>query len=243
MKEDLLYHHVSGHLKSVKKHLEAYSKNGKSKHLHLLRVDIKMIKALFSFVEELSNEPYSAIELKSVYQKSGDIREIQIISSSKHLPKKLIRKLKRKESFLKKQLQRNIPRYIKFVESFRKGVTLPSGLPDKEIIKAYFEGELIKANQNFGNKDREGLHQFRKSIKKLLFIYTALPKKARKEINLNHRRINKLQEKVGSWHDTYASIVFLSRQSFKKKAIVYISKLRQKEIRQFDSLFTNCKPL
>lgn len=243
MKEDLLYHHISDRLKSVEKHLCAYSKNGKPKHLHLLRLDIKIINALFSFAEDLYNEPYSPIELKSVYQKTGEIREIQIIGSSKHLPKRLIRKLKSKESHLNKKFQKVIPWYIKFIESFRKGVTLPSALPDKQMIKSYFESELIKANQNFQNKDRDGLHQFRKSLKKLLFIYDALPKKIRKEVNLDKKHINKLQEKVGNWHDTYFSIEFLSYQNYKQKPLGYISKLRQKEVRQFNALFTNCKSL
>jgi CHAD domain-containing protein len=241
MKENLLYYHVSYHLKSIEKHLAAYSKNGKPKHLHLLRLDIKVAKALFSFAEDLYNEPYSVIELKSVFQKSGEIREIQIISSSKHLPKRLIRELEKKEKFLKKQLQRDIPNYIKFIESFRKGITLPSALPGTEIIKAYFENELTKANQDFQNQDREGLHQFRKSLKKLMFLYNALPKKIRKEVHLDEQHINKLQEKVGNWHDTYSSIEFLSYHYFKQKPIEYISKLRQKEVKQFNALFAKEK--
>jgi CHAD domain-containing protein len=243
MKKNLLYHHVSGHLKSIEKHLFAYSKNGKSKHLHFLRLDIKIVNALFSFAEDLCNGSYSAIELNSLYQKTGEIREIQIIGSSKHLPERLIRELKKKEIFLTKKFRKVIPCYIKFIESFRKGVILPSTLPDKEIIKSYFESELIKANHNFQNKDRVGLHQFRKSIKKLMFIYNALPKKIRKEVNLDEKHINRLQEKVGNWHDTYSSIEFLSYQYFKKKQVECISKLRQKEERQFNALFTNCKPL
>jgi CHAD domain-containing protein len=243
MKENLLYYHVSNHLKSIEKHLAAYSKNGKPKHLHLLRLDIKVAKALFSFAEDLYNEPYSAIELKSVFQKTGEIREIQIISSSKHLPEKLIRELKKKENFLKKQLRRDIPKYVKFIESFRKGVILPSDLPDKQMIKVYFEKEFMKANQDFQNQDREGLHQFRKSIKKMMFVYDVLPKKLRKEIDLNERHINKLQEKVGNWHDTYCSIEFLSYQYFKQKPVEYIAKLKQKEIRQFNALFKIDKPL
>jgi CHAD domain-containing protein len=239
MKENLLYHHVSDHLRSIEKHLLAYSKDGKSKHLHLLRLNIKVAKALFSFVEDLYNEPYSAIELKSVFQKTGEIREIQIISAANHLPEKLIRELKKKEKFLKKQLQRNIPRYIKFIESFRKGLNLPSALPDNQIIKVYFEKELMKANQDFQNQDREGLHQFRKSIKKLMFIYNALPKRIKNEVNLDGQHINKLQEKVGNWHDTYSSIEFLSYGYFKKKSVDCISKLKKKETKQFNALFKN----
>jgi CHAD domain-containing protein len=243
MKKNLLYHHVSDHLKSIKKHLCTYAKKGKPKHLHLFRLDIKIINALFSFAENLYNEPYSAIELKSIYQKTGEIREIQIIGSSKHLPEKLIHELKKKENFLKKKFQKTIPRYIKFIKSFHKGVILPSNLPDKKTIKAYLERELMKANLSFQNKDREGLHQFRKRIKKLMFIYDVLPKKIRKEVNLDKKYINKLQEKVGNWHDTYSSIEFLFCQYPKQKSAKYISKLKQKEIRQFNALFANFKPL
>jgi CHAD domain-containing protein len=237
MKKNLLYHHVSDHLKSIEKHLCAYSKNGKPKNLHLLRLDIKVAKALFSFAEDIYNEPYSVIALKSIFQKAGEIRDIQIISSPKHLPGKLIRQLKKKENFLKKQLQNDIPKYIKSIESFRKGVTLPTALPDKELIKAYFEEEMMKANQDFQNQDREGLHQFRKSLKKIMFVYNVLPKKIKKEIDLDEQHINKLQEEVGNWHDSYSSIEFLSCQYLKQKPVEYISKLKQKETKQFNALF------
>ncbi len=72
-----------------------------------------------------------------------------------------------------------------------------------------------------------------------MFVYDALPKKITKEVNLDERHINKLQEKVGNWHDTYSSIEFLSYQYFKQKPVKYISKLKQKEIKQFNALFKN----
>lgn len=60
---------------------------------------------------------------------------------------------------------------------------------------------------------------------------------------MDTQHINNLQEEVGNWHDTYSSIEFLSCQYFEQKPVEYISKLKQKEIRQFEALFFNCKPL
>lgn len=240
MKKDLLYHHVTDHLKSIEKHLYAYSKNNRPKHLHLLRLDIKIAKALLSFAQEVYKEPHSTVELKLLFQKAGEIREIQImiqlIGSSDDPPQVLIRQLEKKERFLKQKFLNNISRYIKSIKEFRQGVSLPSVLPTQETIKTYFDSQWMIANQKFENKDREGLHQFRKVIKKLMYIYNALPKKLRKEIELDKVPINKLQEKVGKWHDTYSAVDFLSRQHFSKNLVDYIAKLEEKERKQFNSL-------
>jgi len=243
MKKDLLYHQITDHLKSIEKHLCAYSKNKKPKQLHLLRLDIKITKALLSFAEAVYTAPYSTVELKPLFQKAGEIREIQImvqlISSSDHQPKGLVYQLKKKERFLKQQFLNNSSRYIKSIKKFRKGVSLPSKLPEEQTIKTYFDTEWMIANQKFENKDREGLHQFRKGIKKLMFIYNALPKKLRKEVELDKATINKLQEKVGKWHDTYSAVDFLSRQHFSQNLVDYISTLEEKERKQFDALLNH----
>jgi CHAD domain-containing protein len=243
MKKDLLYRHVTDHLKSIEKHLGAYSKDKKPKQLHLLRLDIKITKALLSFAEAVYKNSYSTVELKPLFQKAGEIREIQImiqlISSSDHRPKELIHQLKKKERFLKQQFVNNISLYRKSMQHFRKGISLPSKLPDEQTIKTYFDAEWMIANQKFETKDREGLHQLRKGIKKLMFVYDALPKKIRKEVELNKEAIDKLQEKVGRWHDTYAAIDFLSRQNFSQNLGDHISNLEDKERKQFNKLLNH----
>lgn len=246
MKKNVLYHHVKERLKSIEKNLCAYSKRAKPRHLHLLRLDIKITKALFSFAEDLTKEFCNAIVLKAIFQKAGEIREIQImiklLNSSQDLPEKLMDQLEKKEKYLKKQFLKNISKHIKSVKHFRKGVSFPPIPLDEETIKAYFETELEKANQKFQDNNREGLHQFRKSIKKLMFVYEVLPKKIRKEVDLNKRDIDKLQEKVGNWHDTYLAIDFLSNSNFPEMPVEFLSKLREKEIRQLEALFTDSSP-
>jgi CHAD domain-containing protein len=243
MKKDLLYQHVTDHLKSIEKHLVAYSKDKKPKQLHLLRLDIKITKALLSFAEKVYKGSYSTVELKPLFQKAGEIRELQImiplLHSSDHYPEKLIRQLKKKEHLLKQQFVNNISLYKKSVRHFRKGISLPSKLPDELTIKTYFDAEWMLANQKFETNDREGLHQFRKGIKKLMFVYDALPKKNQKEIELGQEAIDKLQAKVGKWHDTYAAIDFLSRQNFSQNLDDYISDLKDKERKQFDKLLNH----
>ena len=243
MKKKLLYRQVRAHLKSIEKYLCAYSKVAKPRYLHLMRLDIKIIKALFSFAKDLSKESYGTIDLKIIFQKAGEIREIQVmiklLNSSLIIPEKLIDQLEKKEKDVKNQFLENISKYIVIVKNFRKKMSFPIIVMDKEIIKSFFETELIKANQKFQSNDREGLHQFRKSIKKLMFVYEALPKKIRNEVVLNKRQINRLQKKVGNWHDTYSAIDFLSNHYFLKIPTNFLSKLKKKEQKKFKALFSD----
>ena len=242
MKKNVLYRQVRAHLKSIEKYLSAYSKVAKPRYLHQIRLDIKITKALFSFAKDLSKESYNTTDLKEIFQKSGEIREIQVmiklLNSSHVIPEKLIDQLEKKEKNLKNQFLKNSSRHITIIKNFRKRVSFPIIVLDKETIQSYFETELIKAGQIFQNNNREGLHQFRKSIKKLMFVYEVLPKKIKKEVVLNKRQINKLQEKVGNWHDTYSAIDFLSTHYFSKIPDDFLSKLKEKEQRKLEALFS-----
>ena len=81
------------------------------------------------------------------------------------------------------------------------------------------------------------MHRYRSKIKKLLFIYNALPNKIKKEIKLNELEIDKLQKMLGDWHDTYSAINFFSQEQFPMNTAEYILKLKAKEKRQFNALF------
>ena len=240
MKKNLLNHYVVDLLNSMEQHISEFVKSKKSESLHHLRVDIKKIRAAFYFAENLYKEEYSVNKLKPIFVKAGHIREIQInillLGLMSPPPLKLIEPLKEKENKLTLQFIKCSLRYARLIKNFRKNVSLPGVLPDNKSIIKYFKKEKQKANEKIENKDRESLHRYRMKIKKLMYMYNVMPKKMQKEIELNHSVINKLQQKLGDWHDTYAAVKFLSDGHFPDKLDEYFVKLKLKEKRQFNAL-------
>jgi len=228
-------------LKSIEQNLLIYKKYKHPHCLHHLRVDIKKIKAVFSFAESVYKKKYSTTKLKPLFNKTGEIREIQInihlLSEFPHPPERIITELKKKENLLIEQFLKHGSRYIWRIKNFRKNVCLPEILPDKITITKYFNKEKQKSNKKLVSKNREDVHRYRTKIKKIMYVYIALPRRIKKEIELNEVEINKLQEKLGDWHDTYSAINFLSNEHFPINTSEYILKLKEKENRQFNALF------
>jgi CHAD domain-containing protein len=245
MKKDLLNKYINDHLNSVIQHLTAYSIDRKAEHLHLLRVDIKKIDAIVSFAEDIYHEKYETRKLNPLFRKAGEIRELQInihqLGLLPHQPLRLVTKLKKQEMYSKEQFLENIYRYSKNLKDFRGKITLPSRLPKKSEIAKYFRREIKKTNllvQNFRKKD---IHKFRIRIKQLLYEYTALPVKMQRKINLNKSYINKLQKRIGDWHDKYAAINFLTHKKLFNNTSEYISILKKRENKLFIGLMNELK--
>ena len=242
MKKNLLNHYVVDLLNSMEQHISEFVKNKKPDSLHHMRVDIKKIRAAFYFAENLYKEEYSANKLKPIFFKAGQIREIQInillLSFMSPPPVKLIEQLKKKENTVTLKFIKDSLRYIRLIKNFRKNVSLPSILPDNKSIIKYFKNEKQKANKKIENNNRESFHRYRMKIKRLMYMYNIMPKKMQKEIEINHS-VNKLQQKLGNWHDTYAAVKFLSNGYSPDKADEYFLKLKLKEKRQFNALLTS----
>jgi len=243
VKKNLLNHYVINLLKFIEQNLSIFIKDKKPECLHHLRVDIKKIKAVISFSENIYKEKYNTTNLKPLFVKAGEIREIHLdihlLGLFPHHSGKLIEQLKKKKNILTLQFIKCDSKYVRLIKKFRKNVCLPEMLPNNKIINKYFEKEKQKANKKLKNKEREELHRYRAKIKKLMYVYDALPKRIQKEIELNKAQINKQQVKLGDWHDTYSAIKFLSHEHFSLETVEYVQKLKDKEKRQFNALLRN----
>lgn len=242
MEKNILNNYITKRLNSIEQNLFAYAKNLKPAYLHRLRVDIKKISAVISFAGKVYNKKYNADILKPLFHKAGRIREIQVIirllNAFPKPPERLITLLKKKENKLAQQFIKNEFRYKRQLTSFHKKNGLPETLPHKKTIESYFKKAEIKTKKLVRNKDRESLHQFRMKLKKLNYIYNALPQTLLKKITFNEEEIKKKQEMLGKWHDIYSAITFLSHERIPKKSVQSILKMKVKEKKQFEAFFT-----
>ncbi len=215
MKSSVLNDYILSNLEFVVHHLSVYIKDQKPESLHLLRLDIKKLKAVFSLAEYVFKEKLDTTLLKHLFQEAGKLREvyihIQLLSSIPHPPQKLIHQLKKKENILIKEFIENGSKYILFINDFRDKAGFPEIVLDKEIIEKYFSKEEKKTIKILKNVDRKGMHSYRKKIKKINYIYNVLPEKMQNKLKWNESEINKKQKMLGDWHDTYAAIHFLAQ--------------------------------
>lgn len=241
MKKDVLNKYISKHLSMLEHYLHTYVETGKAGPLHELRVEIKKIKAILGFAQNIYLKKYSCYKLKHLFDKAGKIREIQInCELIQDLPipsSQAITRLKKKESILRNQFLEAVPRYENNIQSFRQQLILPEYLPDVQKIKDCFHQKEKMARNLLAMQEREQLHSYRTKIKKIMYVYESLPKKMRKQVNLDIAKINKQQKKLGNWHDTYAATTFLSSHNSPVKDPAFFSKLKEKEQKQFDSFF------
>ena len=240
MKTHVLSTHVFELLGSLEQNLSSYTNEQKHDYLHQLRLDIKKIRAVFSFAEKIFNEKYDVSSLRPLFQNAGKIREIHInidhlLEAPEH-PQGLIPLLKEKENILVQEFLNDDSHYHKLISDFRQQVSFPEKRPVKIKVKKFFKSEIRKADKMLQNADSEGMHRYRIKIKRMLYVFEALSKKLRKKIKLKKGKINKLQKKLGKWHDTYAAVEFYSHEDFSTKAPEYISDLKEKEIREFKTL-------
>jgi CHAD domain-containing protein len=242
MKKNLLNYYVGNQLNSIEKNLIQYNKGKKPECLHQLRVRIKRIKAIFSFAEDVFKEKHSIAELKPLFNKAGKIRELQIhihlLELFPNPPKKIIKELKKKEDILSQQFIKNCTRNIKLINNFRKRSSLPDKLPNQKVIIKYFNVEKKSATKKLKEFERDELHKYRTKIKKLMYVYNFLPKKTQKEIEFNKVKVKLQQERLGDWHDNYATITYLSRIKLPLTTSKHVLKLKENEEKQFNTIFT-----
>ena len=243
MEKNLLNKYVLDLLESLEQNFSAYTKYKKPKHIHQLRVDIKKLKAIFSFAKHIYKTKYNITKLKPLFRNAGQIREMQInirlLNSVHEPPEELISRLEKKENLLIQQFIKMGSQYLKLIKDFKNKTSLPEILPHKKAIKEYFKNELKNADGILEHIDRGGMHKYRKKLKKILYIYNSMPKTIQKNIELNEVELNKQQKKLGDWHDTYSTIAFFSQEHFTTQTSKYIMKLEEKEKRQFNRLVIN----
>jgi len=242
MKKKVLNKYVVEHLKSVEKELSAFKKEMNPEHLHRLRVDFKKIKAVFYFAEKVYDQEFAlSKKLRALFYKAGKIREldinIQMLLVEPNPPRRLIDQLKKEKRILILRFLKKTSIYLQLTERYIKSISLPQDLPKTKVIKKYFQKEEENAKRLLSG-DRESMHKYRMKLKHLMYVSKALPEKMQKKIDWNVTEIDKLQEKLGQWHDTYAAIHFFSQMKFPKKSAEFISTLKEKEKAQFNSLFS-----
>ncbi len=207
--------------RSMVTHFYAFVETQNVEDLHHLRIEIKKIFALAALLE-FSTDSFVFSEclkpLKAIFMKAGEIRNIQLALRA------IMRYAGKKSSLYEVQqaiLINLINLFCLKTDLFARKIKKvhESVLPkicdiENGSISSWFEKELLAVEMFFAKKSsRENMHEGRKILKKLLYVYEILHKPIQDKLRLNKHYLNKLQEAIGKWHDATVSMVILSRSN------------------------------
>ncbi len=187
--------------------------------IHDLRVAVKRLRALFKFLkEERILRPEAACYLKQlekIYTALGHLRDIQIrIGLLKSF------NLDGHKFFFEynKDLRKHLNRYREKLSVVHRSFSYASflkfkchkpfypvrgiRLDEKQIIAS----RILKIRRHLRHKNVEGhLHPIRKRLKEIYYCMemSGLDKAEIQSVNLNLKKIRKLEDTIGQWHDTY----------------------------------------
>lgn len=220
--------------------LADYVEEQQTGQLHRLRVELKKVRALAAFAKQLQGDSLPMPGLKALFRLAGAIRErqiaIQVLRSLPRVPRRLIARLSTEEKELRHQLiqqqELHQRRLKKLARQFRRS-TVRYKL---RHVRRYFEAEQEEAGRQLNAGTPQGLHAYRAAMKRLLYVYHQLPDPVRGKLRWQAESIDQLQERLGRWHDTYATLEFFSRQSLSKTEAAALTVLLRREQRQFRAL-------
>jgi CHAD domain-containing protein len=243
MKKHFLADYVSERIAAVRKDLKKFRKHQKQAHIHSIRVNIKQLRATFHFSGKIFERSFPKKPFKKLYKAAGTLREAHInlgLAERFHYPDKVLKNLKTDQSDLSDRFGVHAPQYLKKVKALAKKTSFPDQLPKKKELRHYFHQEIRETNALLTDKDDEkNLHQFRKKIKEIMYVYEALPTKKQNWVGLNKDYLNNLQLKAGKWHDTFAAIAFF--ESTQSDSVARLVALKRKEKRERKALLKCCR--
>lgn len=241
--KNIINYFLAQEIKSLKHHIVLFAQTNNFESLHKLRVNIKKIRAFYAFAERSYGKKYQTNKLKAVFQLAGEIRQLQVnsilIRALEELPQQLLMQLNQQENLLYKDFVSNHLSFLNDVNTVATENSLPTELPGTKVLKKIFKQKQKQAMSMVKHPKRKRLHRFRKSIKKLLYIFKALPKTVRQHIGFNNKVLNKLQLRIGLWHDTAAAMFFIKQHNDQGNFNLYLSVLHKKEKRQFKNICLN----
>ena len=190
--------------------------------IHDLRLHVKKIKA----IELLCNahKEHLTTALKPMVQKAGEIRtaemHLQILRAYQYHNPVLEQELIDIVSFGYVNFKKNSETNKAAVRSAKKkwGEQL-ADISDQKAL-----GFLLLLLEELEDVFRwllqeKDLHETRKKIKHLLYVYRFLPHHLLDKVEIDEAHLDKLQEKIGDWHDLEMTLLFLQQNGLKQEPV------------------------
>ncbi|MDQ3108375.1 MAG: CHAD domain-containing protein [Bacteroidota bacterium] len=222
LKRKIQEKHFLERAKSVDHCLRDFGKKPEQETLHRLRVEIKKIKAILllqkgSFNDEKLPDEFSKV--RKVFRKAGAIRAAALNIDMLKQHKIRSPEMKRIQSLT---IKNESKRFRSQTDVYRKKISKSLRFFQRRIINIKDESILLlfrhELNQLSGFfRARLGtnqLHDCRKKLKNLLYVFDSLSPAIAKKIKLNKLYLKKLEEAIGQWHDVTDLIELMRKNGY-----------------------------
>jgi CHAD domain-containing protein len=222
LKKQLLQKRFTENSQTADKSLKAFHQSHDEEELHELRVGVKKMKAMLLLQQGSFNEDRLPAEFKTIakiFKKAGKIRKAAMnkkLLKEYHIrDKKLIKEqndvLKKKGKEFRDKIDANRKK-LKKQEEFFAGKF--SDIKATKIQRLFTNEIRTLTNLSLLRLGNLQLHECRKKLKNLLYIFNSLPPVLAKKLKLNNFYLKKLEETIGEWHDLIDVVDLLKENGY-----------------------------
>ncbi len=209
-------------------HLDSFLESGDQEKLHQFRLQVKKLRALLELFDAAS--PKSKLSkdfkpVKNIFKHCGVIREAYInlqLSANYGLKNEefILEQVNAMEQGIR-QFGESSKRNLKTIKIVHKKLQENLGAIDDDRINEFYKLQLEQIVQLLAMVQfDEGLHDCRKKVKTLLYNRKIAAKALHGKLNIDNDYLDKLQGRIGDWHDnTLAMELFSALESIDKTII------------------------
>ena len=214
-------------------HLDSFLKTGDQEKLHQFRLQVKKLRALLELFDAASPKNKLSKDfkpVKSIFKHCGVIREAYInlqLSANYGLQNEefILEQVNAMEQGIK-EFGESSKKYLKTIKIVHKKLDESLGAIDDDSINEFYKTRLEQISQLLATAQFDDrLHDCRKHVKTLLYNRKIAAKALHGKLNVDNGYLDKLQGRIGDWHDnTLAMKLFSALESIDKAIIVRIKK-------------------
>jgi CHAD domain-containing protein len=225
-------------------HLQNFSKTQEPQEIHQMRIEIKKIIAITNLAESCTKGLDFSGPLKPItrlFKKAGKVRD-------EFVRLELINRFKKNDETLKSkqcsQIKKLSLRFCSEIRAYEKDLKKSGekilnkfkNLKNNCIIQLYQE-QLKNLILLFSERNNQmNLHKYRKKIKTILYGYEIFNERLLKELPLNTAYLERIQDKIGRWHDLDITLKLLAEEGFADTKTV--NKLKGQDERMIKAINT-----
>ena len=225
-------------------HLDCFLKNGDQEKLHQFRLQVKKLRALLVLLDTASPKNKLSKDfkpVKSIFKQCGVIREAYInlqLSANYGL---------KNEEFILEQVNAMDRGIKEFGESSKKNLKIIKithnklkdslGAIDDDSINEFYKTQLEQiARLLEAAQFDDRLHDCRKKVKTLLYNRKIAANALNGKLNIDNDYLDKLQGRIGDWHDNTLAMELFSAPGVVDKAV--IARIKKEDTRLKKSINT-----
>ncbi len=102
---------------------------------------------------------------------------------------------------------------------------------DTKYTKNYIFNKLSSIEKRLAHRKKtELLHECRRDMKRLVYLYNELPRDQRHKIGLNKDYLHQLEDSIGQWHDTTTAVDYMLKQEPQSKLTLEALQSREDDL-------------